>query len=206
MEITVKLAAVELHADCGLVVPVDRVEPDEPSNNRREEGVSLCIIGLLVPNEYLVKVQTQTWSEELITCFSLAVQTDGSNITHLPQVPAVAFIEDPPPPVGAVRDRVLDHKLGLEHLLGSLCGHLADHNWPLEVHLVKPTGSGLPVQQTSAHMQLLHLQHIPESSCCSPLRSMHCIYPDYSVWQGGAPSILQTWKYCLVTCCLQSFC
>lgn len=68
--LTIQLTAVELHTDGGLVVPVDRVKPDEASNNRREEGVSLCFVGFLVPSEYLVKVQIQTRSEKIITCFS----------------------------------------------------------------------------------------------------------------------------------------
>lgn len=53
--LTIKLTAVELHADCSLAVPVDWVEPNKPSNHRRKENVFLCFIGLLVPREYLVK-------------------------------------------------------------------------------------------------------------------------------------------------------
>lgn len=55
LHLTVKLTAVVLQADRGLVVPVDGVEPNEASNHRRKEGVCLCLIGFLVPSEYLVR-------------------------------------------------------------------------------------------------------------------------------------------------------
>lgn len=54
-QLTVELTAVELHANSGLVVPVEGVEPDEPSNHRRKEGVSLCPVGFLVPKEHLAR-------------------------------------------------------------------------------------------------------------------------------------------------------
>lgn len=57
--------------------------------------------------------------------------------THLPEVHAVALVEDPLPAVGAVGDGVLCDELGLEHLLCSLRGHLADHDRPLEIHLLQ---------------------------------------------------------------------
>lgn len=60
---------------------------------------------------------------------------DGREHTHLPQVHAVTLIEDPPPAVCTVGDKVLCDELGLEHFPGSLCGHLADHHRPLEIHL-----------------------------------------------------------------------
>lgn len=56
---------------------------------------------------------------------------------HLSKAFAVAFIKDPLPAVVAVGDQIFDHILGIEHLLGSLSCHLADHNWPLEVYLCR---------------------------------------------------------------------
>ena len=55
VHLTVELTAVELHADGGFVVPVYGMEPNEASNHRREEGVSLRHGGFLVPREHLVK-------------------------------------------------------------------------------------------------------------------------------------------------------
>lgn len=51
---TIKLTAVELHSDCGFAVPVNWMQPNEPTNYRGKEGVFLGIIRVLVPNEYLV--------------------------------------------------------------------------------------------------------------------------------------------------------
>ncbi len=53
--LTIEFTAVELHADCGLVVPVDRMEPNESPSHRRKKGIFLCLIGFLVSSEYLVK-------------------------------------------------------------------------------------------------------------------------------------------------------
>lgn len=77
--------------------------------------------------------------------------------THLPEVHAVALVEDPLPAVGAVGDGVLCDELGLEHLLCSLRGHLADHDRPLEIHLLQWKKIG--VKTTHARSLSLSLSH-----------------------------------------------
>ncbi len=79
--------------------------------------------------------------EDGITVQHSCLEQAVSDFAHLPDVPAVALIEDPLPAIIAVGDGVLVHKLGIKHLFGSLCGHLTDHNWPLEVYLYESTGS-----------------------------------------------------------------
>lgn len=52
--LTIKLTAVELHAECSFVVPFERVEPNESSNHRRKKSIFLHLVGVLVATEYLV--------------------------------------------------------------------------------------------------------------------------------------------------------
>lgn len=52
--LTIELTAVELHAECSLVVPVERVKPNKSSNYRRKKSIFLHLVGFLVATEYLV--------------------------------------------------------------------------------------------------------------------------------------------------------
>ncbi len=70
---------------------------------------------------------------------------DVENLPHLSEVPAVTLIEDPLPAICAVGNMVLDHILRVEQLPCSLSGYLADHNWPLKVHLHKEKTTGSTV-------------------------------------------------------------
>lgn len=111
------------------------------------------------------------------------------NPPYLSDIPAVSLVENPSAAIIAVGDVVADNILGLEELFGPLSGHLADYHWPLKVNLWKR------LMMNNRHTHTHTQTYVPESSWSPDLCSMHCIDPDCSVWQGGAPSILQIWIY-----------
>lgn len=51
--LTIKLTAVELHAECTLAVPLERVKPNESSNHRRKKSIFLHLVGVPVATEHL---------------------------------------------------------------------------------------------------------------------------------------------------------
>lgn len=134
--LTIKLTTVELHPDCGCVVPGKWVEPNIPSNYWRKEGIYLCLIGCLVSRKYLDK-----WEQKSIEVLykkeiaPLHFERRYPNFLYLPELSAVTIIVNPFSVIIAVGDGKGFHILGLKRLLSSLYGHLADHNWSLEVHL-----------------------------------------------------------------------
>lgn len=80
-------------------------------------------------------------------------------LPHLPEVLAVTLIVDPPPAIVAIRDIIIEYKLGLEELLSSLGGHLANHHWPLEVYLLKRKFTFEGEKQKVAHMHAYICKH-----------------------------------------------
>lgn len=134
--LTIKLTAIEFHAECSLLVPFERVKPNESSNHRRKKSIFLHLVGVLVATEYLVMQNDDGMMSQL----SLSLWHPGtyqSKPSYLGNIPAVSLIESPPPPIVAVGDVVADNILGMEELFGSLSGHLADYYWSLKVHLWK---------------------------------------------------------------------
>lgn len=79
--LTIKLTSVEFHADSGLVVPAERVEPNEPSNQRRKECVYICFIGILVASEFLDKSKMRQRKSE-VTHFSHHLEPKSVCIDH----------------------------------------------------------------------------------------------------------------------------
>lgn len=110
--------------------------------------------------------------------------------TYLPEVRAVALVEDPLSAVGTVGNIVVHDILEIEHLPCSLRGHLADNDRPLEVHLLMWKTIGFTLSFTHTHTDTHSHTHKPESSWSCPRCSMRCICPGYLTLQDRVPSIL----------------
>lgn len=127
------------------------MESNESSYHRREEGICLRLIGFLVSSEFLVTDGHTETREIAFSLWPLApTKVAIKPPTNLPEVRAVALVEDPLPAVDTVGNIVVHDKLGIEHLPCSLRGHLADDDRPLEVHLLtwKKTGFRLSFSLT----------------------------------------------------------
>lgn len=167
------------------------MESNESSYHRREEGIFLCLIGFLVSSEFLVtdghsKTREIPFSLWLLAPTKVAIKPP----TNLPELCAVALVEDPLSAVGTVGNIVVHDKLGIEHLPCSLRGHLADDDRPLEVHLLTWKKIGFRLSFSHTHTDTHTHAHKPESSWSCPLCSMRCICPGCLTLQDGAPSIL----------------